>query len=198
MEAVVAAGLPQAAIAAIHWENLRSLHELQRSRPLIQGLASAAKGVPVSASSAGAVDLRARLSAASESERPGILEAFVRGAVARVLGVRNPDSIDSYKGLFEMGLDSLMSIDLKTRLANGAGHSLPSTLAFNYPSIAALTEFLAQDMFPAGAEEHPVAEPGPSSQTEPEVNRREVGEMSEEELADRLRNRLAQLAGVDS
>jgi myxalamid-type polyketide synthase MxaE and MxaD len=198
MEAVVAVGLPQAAIAAIHWENLRSLHESDRPRPLIQGLTSVVKGGPASAGNAGAGDLRARLSDASESERPGILEAFVRSAVARVLGVRNPDSIDAHKGLFEMGLDSLMSIDLKTRLANGAGHSLPSTLAFNYPSIAALTEFLAQDMFPAGAEEHPVAEPEPSIQTDSEVNGVLVGEMSEEELAERLRKRLAQLAGVDS
>jgi|CZKZ01.1.fsa_nt_gi acyl transferase domain-containing protein/acyl carrier protein len=198
MESVVAAGLPQAAIAAIHWENLRSLHESERPRPLIQGLTSAAKGAPASAGNAGAGDLRARLSAASESERLGILEAFVRSAVARVLGVRNPESIDARKGLFEMGLDSLMSIDLKTRLANGAGHSLPSTLAFNYPSIAALTGFLAQDMFPAAVEEHAIAEPEPSIQTDPDANGVAVGEMSEDELAERLRKRLAQLAGVKS
>jgi acyl carrier protein len=138
------------------------------------------------------------LSAVSESERRGILEGFVRSAVARVLGVRNPDSIDPNKGLFEMGLDSLMSIDLKTRLANGAGHSLPSTLAFNYPSIAALTGFLAQDMFPAIVEEHAAAEPEPSIQTDPEVNGTAVDDMSEGELAERLRKRLAQLAGVDA
>jgi hypothetical protein len=97
-----------------------------------------------------------------------------------------------------MGLDSLMSIDLKTRLANGAGHSLPSTLAFNYPSIAALTQFLAEDMFQAAGKEHPVAEPEPSSQIDPEVYEDAAGEMSEEELAERLRKRLAQLAGVGS
>jgi myxalamid-type polyketide synthase MxaE and MxaD len=197
MEAVVAAGLPQAAIADIHWENLRSLDESRRPRPLIQGLTSATKGVAAAAGNAGAGDLRARLSAASESERLGILESFVRGAVARVLGVRNPDSIDAHKGLFEMGLDSLMSIDLKTRLANGAGHSLPSTLAFNYPSIAALTEFLAQDMFPTAREENAVVAPEPASQSDPEVSGDAAGEMSEDELAERLRKRLAQLAGVD-
>jgi hypothetical protein len=43
-----------------------------------------------------------------------------------------------------------------------------------------------------------VAEPEPSIQTDSEVNGVLVGEMSEEELAERLRKRLAQLAGVDS
>ena len=198
MEAVVAAGLPQAAIAAIHWENLRSLHESERPRPLIHGLTSVAKGASVAAVNAGASSLRARLLEASQSERLGILEAFVRSAVARVLGVRNPESIDAHKGLFEMGLDSLMSIDLKTRLANGAGHSLPSTLAFNYPSVAALTEFLSRDMFDVVGDEHPVAEPETLVPIEPEVSGDAVGEMSEEELAERLRKKLEQLAGVDS
>jgi acyl carrier protein len=143
---------------------------------MIQGLTSAVEGAPDPAGKSGAPDLRAALAAASESERPGILEAFVRSAVAHVLGVRNPSSIDAHKGLFQMGLDSLMSIDLKTRLANGVGHSLPSTLAFNYPSIAALTEFLAQDMLQAAGESFGGREAGIQG---------EVDRLSEEEV-DRL------------
>jgi hypothetical protein len=39
-------------------------------------------------------------------------------------------------------MDSLMSVELRRRLAEGAGRTLPATLTFNYPSIAALTGFL--------------------------------------------------------
>jgi myxalamid-type polyketide synthase MxaE and MxaD len=146
MEAALASGFPQVAVAAIDWEALRSLHESRRPRPLTSRLGSRGRSAERPVDKQGKEDLRARLAAAPHKERRDIIQTFVRTTVARVLGVRNPDSIDADKGLFEMGLDSLMSIDLKTRLEVGAGHSLPSALIFDSADITALTEYLAQDM----------------------------------------------------
>ena len=146
MEAALASGLPQVAVAAIDWETLRSLHESRHSRALTSRLGSRGRAAAPALDKQGPEDLRARLAAAPQREQRDIVQTFVRTSVARVLGVRNPDRIDADKGLFEMGLDSLMSIDLKTRLEIGAGHPLPSALVFNSSSIAALTEYLAQDI----------------------------------------------------
>ncbi len=43
-------------------------------------------------------------------------------------------------GLFEMGMDSLMSVELRKRLERGAGRKLPATLTFNYPNVSGTGE----------------------------------------------------------
>ena len=45
-------------------------------------------------------------------------------------------------GLFDLGMDSLMAVELKRRLERGVGQPLPSTLTFNYPNVGALAGFL--------------------------------------------------------
>jgi acyl carrier protein len=68
--------------------------------------------------------------------------------VAAVLGLDGVDSLPLERGLFEMGMDSLMSVELGRRLERGVGRSLPSTLTFNYPNVAALAEFLDREFAP--------------------------------------------------
>ena len=46
-----------------------------------------------------------------------------------------------------MGMDSLMAVELRSRLQKRSGKPLPSTLTFNYPNAAALTQFLEQLLF---------------------------------------------------
>ncbi|MBZ5569146.1 MAG: acyltransferase domain-containing protein [Acidobacteriia bacterium] len=204
MEAALISGLPQVAVAAIDWETFRSLHESRRPRALTSRLGSQGKRTAPPVGKEGTRDLRSRLSAAAQTERRGILQTFVRAAIARVLGIRNPDSIDPDKGLFEMGLDSLMSIDLKTRLEIGAGHPLPSTLIFNYPSISALTEYLAEDLLgradQASSESRaePIPETGPEGVGET-IQPREASRMpdgldglSDDQVDDLLKEMLGQ------
>jgi acyl carrier protein len=58
-----------------------------------------------------------------------------------VLGLA-ADQIDVRKGLFDLGMDSLMSVELKSRLEATTGCALPATLTFKYPTVVALTDFL--------------------------------------------------------
>jgi hypothetical protein len=44
-------------------------------------------------------------------------------------------------------MDSLMAVELRARLQKRAGCALPSTLTFNYPNAAALTQFLERILF---------------------------------------------------
>ncbi len=46
-----------------------------------------------------------------------------------------------------MGMDSLMTVQLRQRLENSLdGRPLPQTLAFEYPNIEALTKYLAGEV----------------------------------------------------
>ena len=49
-------------------------------------------------------------------------------------------------GFFEMGLDSLMAMDLRNRLQGTLGHALSSTLTFDYPNVPKLAEHLLRDV----------------------------------------------------
>ncbi|MFD9938798.1 SDR family NAD(P)-dependent oxidoreductase [Streptomyces massasporeus] len=83
-----------------------------------------------------------RLAALGEAERLETLTEFVRGEVAAAVGLPGAHAVAADKPLQGLGLDSLMSVDLKNRIAASTGAELPSTLAFDYPTPRAITEFL--------------------------------------------------------
>jgi acyl carrier protein len=62
------------------------------------------------------------------------------------MGLKNADAIDATKGFFDLGLDSLMAVQLRRRLSALLGETLPVTLTFKYPTIATLSEHLAQKL----------------------------------------------------
>ena len=50
---------------------------------------------------------------------------------------------------FELGMDSLTSLDLRNRLQTDLDRTLPSTVAFEYPSIPELADYLIGNVLPA-------------------------------------------------
>ncbi|KJS52331.1 hypothetical protein VM98_32135, partial [Streptomyces rubellomurinus subsp. indigoferus] len=82
--------------------------------------------------------LRERLAALSPAERQGTLLDLVRREAAAVLGVGGADGIGAQQVFKELGLDSLMAVELRRRLAAETGLTLPSTLAFDYPTPTAI------------------------------------------------------------
>ena len=74
---------------------------------------------------------------------------FVRAEAAAVLGAGGEAEVAQDVGLFEMGMDSLMSVELRRRLERGAARKLPSTLTFNYPNVGALAGFLERELAPS-------------------------------------------------
>jgi acyl carrier protein len=91
-------------------------------------------------------DLRAQL-LALEPGRPRrtCLEAHVQQQVAQVLRLA-PRRVEVQKPVKQLGLDSLMAVELRNRLESSLGVTLSATLVFNYPTIAAMTPYLAQKM----------------------------------------------------
>jgi acyl transferase domain-containing protein/NADPH:quinone reductase-like Zn-dependent oxidoreductase/SAM-dependent methyltransferase/acyl carrier protein len=93
-----------------------------------------------------------RLNGAPPTKRQGLLTDYVRAQATKVLGLDHARPIDSNQPLNDLGLDSLMAVELRSLLSTELGltRSLPPTLVFDYPTIAALTTYLAEEVFKWG------------------------------------------------
>ena len=83
--------------------------------------------------------------------RRALLIRHVRDEVAHVMGVPPSQPIDVRRGLFEMGMDSLMALDLKNRLRSSIGLDVPPTVVFEFPNIEAIAGFLAEQLSPVAS-----------------------------------------------
>ncbi|MGW5436708.1 type I polyketide synthase [Nocardia asteroides] len=83
-----------------------------------------------------------RLAAVPEGKRRGLVLDLVREHVAAVLGYASADEIAPDRGFDELGFDSLGAVEFRNRLTTLTGLSLPSTLAFDYPTAADLADYL--------------------------------------------------------
>jgi myxalamid-type polyketide synthase MxaB len=121
--------------------------------------------------------LRQRLQDAPPYRRVQLLEEFVRSAVARVLG-QPPAAVPRGEGLAGLGLDSLGAIELRTQLERVLECRLPATLAFDYPTVAALAAHLTDLL----------AEPSDPAQAPPDT--RDLDDLTRDELAALLADEL--------
>jgi acyl carrier protein len=76
------------------------------------------------------------------------LEEHLRALIVATMG-RDPfPSPDNDLSFFELGMDSLISLDLRNRLQTDLDRTLPSTVAFEYPSIPELADYLIGHVLP--------------------------------------------------
>lgn len=82
------------------------------------------------------------------ARRRAELGALVRRATATVLQIDDPDSIDPRTEFLQLGLDSLVAVELKDLLERALAVALPASLAFDHPRVESLTEFLDDQLAP--------------------------------------------------
>lgn len=193
---LLGARVVQMTVAAVDWQVLKPVYEARGARPLFAHMAAPTHPTVQAQSQAetkAAPELLRRLTDVSGGERRAIITGFVRETVARALGIRQAQLIDDRQGFFEMGMDSLMSVELKSRLERSVDQALPSTLTFNYPSVEALSSFFADELLPdPGVEVRVEVQPQP---TPAQVSQATSvsDDLSEDDLAALLAAKLARL-----
>ncbi|WP_182888167.1 type I polyketide synthase, partial [Microbispora sp. H10885] len=75
-------------------------------------------------------------------ERLNLVTRLVREQAASVLGHDDPAEVPGDRPLKELGFDSLTSVELRNRLNALTGLTLPATIVFEFPTVAALAGHL--------------------------------------------------------
>jgi myxalamid-type polyketide synthase MxaB len=90
----------------------------------------------------------ATLEGALAGQRRTLLVDYVQRQVAAVLGESEggAQDIKPRERLFDLGIDSLMAVDLKNRLQAELHLTLGATLVFDYPTIEALVDHLLEEL----------------------------------------------------
>jgi acyl transferase domain-containing protein/acyl carrier protein len=135
-------------------------------------------------------DLAARLEQALPVQRCRLLAEQIASRARAVMGYPSTHSLDPDRPLRELGLDSLMAVELRNALVADTGLALPPTLIFEHPTITALAELLETRMGfgPVFAEE-----PAPEKTSEDLVFAR-VRDLSETEAMAQLTAKLAAMS----
>ena len=93
-------------------------------------------------------DIVEQLEQATSSARWELLLAYLQKEVSHVLGFAKAQSLEPQRGFFDLGMDSLMAVELKNRLQRSLGCPLPTPIAFDYPSVESLGRYLVKAVLP--------------------------------------------------
>ncbi|MDY0055083.1 MAG: SDR family NAD(P)-dependent oxidoreductase [Methyloversatilis sp.] len=101
-----------------------------------------------------------RIAALSPALRRAELVRLLQDEVAAVLGLPSGQRPDPATGFFDMGMDSLMAVELRNRLSRRCGVALSPAGIFEFPTIQALAGHLLEALLP-----EPVAATPPAAAT---------------------------------
>ncbi|MGB8479152.1 MAG: SDR family NAD(P)-dependent oxidoreductase, partial [Acidobacteriaceae bacterium] len=152
LEMLIADGRAGAMVAPIDWKQYfanKLESQGDASRPLLRELRTlhAAKSTPATAQKKKNPSWLPQLESAASAQQLHILMDLIAERVKSTLGIGGTQEIDPKQPLPELGLDSLLSIELRNSLAASLGQTLPATLLFNYPTLEALAGFISRETF---------------------------------------------------
>ncbi|TGJ97242.1 type I polyketide synthase [Actinotalea fermentans ATCC 43279 = JCM 9966 = DSM 3133] len=189
MDRLVGQGDVGLVVAPIDWSSFRPVMAARRPRPMFDAIAH---GV-AEHSEEGAADHDVRTEPWNRSE----IEDRLTAALRAILGTDRP--IDPRQGFFDMGVDSIMTLELKRDIESWSGERLHDAFLFEYPRLTDLTEALLQVLVPeSDADSAPAPEcPGevPGSPARPSGPTSGLDDLATDELLLLLEQELGSAKG---
>nr|WP_284749788.1 type I polyketide synthase [Amycolatopsis sp. RTGN1] len=136
-------------VADMDWARFAPAFTAARPRPLLDelpGVHDALTATPVETDSSFAQ----RLSGLSESARAEALLDLVRAETAAVLGYPGAGSVEPDRAFRDLGVDSLIALEVRNRLVAATGLKLPAVVLFDHPDPRRLAALLGHKLLDAG------------------------------------------------
>jgi acyl transferase domain-containing protein/acyl-CoA synthetase (AMP-forming)/AMP-acid ligase II/acyl carrier protein/NAD(P)-dependent dehydrogenase (short-subunit alcohol dehydrogenase family) len=182
LESLIGQASGQVTIADVDWGLFKSIFQTNGPPPLF-------KQITVESGSSQAAYVLDEIKALPLRERYGRLKSHVHELVRKVLGYPSSEALDDQTGLFDIGIDSVTSIELIRQLQNSLGCSLPPTLIFKYPTIANLLDYLSDEVLLLGESKAEESRPSDTPLKAP-TSPGDLDELSKDELAHLLARKL--------
>ncbi|TPQ24036.1 beta-ketoacyl reductase, partial [Streptomyces sporangiiformans] len=138
-------------VADIDWDRFGPAFTAIRTSPLLDEVYEAE--ITATDRRTPTTPLRERLSKLSAEDRRRELLQTVRARTAAALGHRDVGAVAVDVAFRELGVDSLIAVELRNVLGAECGVSLPAAVVFDCPTPVALADFLYGEMFGVVGEE---------------------------------------------
>jgi acyl transferase domain-containing protein/D-arabinose 1-dehydrogenase-like Zn-dependent alcohol dehydrogenase len=140
-----AQGTAQGVVARIDWARFLPLYQQAGRRAFLAEVEREVPDVAPLVTPSGKTQLVERLAGAPVQQRKKLLTDYLRDAVAEVTRV-DAAEIREDAGFFDLGMDSLMAVELRRRIEQGVGKEIPATLAMDYPRLSDVVDYLLGDV----------------------------------------------------
>ena len=157
LESSLVAGNAQVVAIRVDWAKWRQFFRSAQDNPLLERILAAVEG-----QDSGGVtsDWRLKIESAAPEDREPIIAQAVREVVGSVLRVK-PDSLRDDQPLTDLGLDSLMGVEIENSLEATIGVALPPTSLMRARTIGQIATLIAGHMGGATAAPAPAATAAP-------------------------------------
>jgi acyl transferase domain-containing protein/NADPH:quinone reductase-like Zn-dependent oxidoreductase/acyl carrier protein len=139
LESFLRAGSSQAILIRVDWGKWRQFFRTMQENPFLERIFAALERQETVGAT---TDWRSRIDAAGPAEKQAVICQAVREAVGSVLRVK-PDSLRDDQPLTDLGLDSLMGVEIETSLEAAVGVALPPTSLMRARTIGQIASLIA-------------------------------------------------------
>jgi acyl transferase domain-containing protein/acyl carrier protein len=143
LERMIGQDATQVAAVPVDWRQYRQFYSAVGESPLLSELAREEVGVHQPTAHAG--EKRDAILVAEPAARRQILQSYLTEQVARVLGA-SASKLDLEQPLSNLGLDSLMAVELKNRISVDVGVNVPMVKFLQGPTIAQATTLILEQL----------------------------------------------------
>ena len=137
-------------VAPIDWARFLPIYELMGKRSFLSEFEREVPDTTPDAAAGQTTPFVAALVLAPIEQRHTLVLDHLRSAVAEVTRIEAAEIRDE-AGFFDLGMDSLMAVELRRRLEHGLGKSLPATIAMDHPRLTDAADYLLNDVLALNA-----------------------------------------------
>jgi acyl transferase domain-containing protein/acyl carrier protein len=189
LENLLGSKSPQTVVADLDWAKFKVIYQARGKKNLLEQIEVQQNSISTQ-KIVKSSQIIEKIKAAPKKQRQELLIRHLQTEVTQVLGFERSQVPDPKQGFFNMGMDSLMTVELQKQLEISLGVSLPPTLAFEAPTINDLAAYFAQEVFHWNSSSEEIEDDSP------ELVKTDVSKLSETEVETSLEEELAELENL--
>jgi len=143
LESFLSAGVTQAMAFRVDWSKWRQSFRGTQESPLLEHIIAA--GVEGAETSGAKSDWRLKIESSAPEDRTDVIGQAVRDVVGSVLRVK-PEGLRADQPLTDLGLDSLMAVEIENSIESAIGVALPPASLMQARTIGQIATLIAEHM----------------------------------------------------